>query len=88
MAVPAYKLSDEQIIDKVQKLVHKLQNIRDITNYEASLIFNCVNRYTKALAHIDVTNKWAQEAFKENNRLIELIRERWEAGYKGKDGDE
>jgi len=86
MAIPVYKLSNEELYDKSYKIISKLQTNLIITSREADILRMCILKCKLATNEIETTTRWAQEAFDENKRLIEIINERWQAGWKG-DGE-
>ena len=83
MTTPVYKLTDEEISDKASRIISKLYARDKITGREADILRTCLNKYIIGLDRIETTEKWAQEAFDEQKRLTELLKERWEAGWKG-----
>ena len=87
MTAPVYKLTDEEISDKANRIISKLHASDTITGREADILRVCLGRYTWAQSRVDTTERWAQEAFKENRRLVDLITERWRAGWKGNETD-
>lgn len=87
MTTPVYKLTNEEISDKANRIISKLHASDTITDREASILRTCLGRYEWAQSRVETTERWAQEAFTENKRLTDLIAERWRAGYKGKEQD-
>jgi hypothetical protein len=85
MPRPVYELSDEQITQKANALIYRLRLGGKITSYEDSLLRTCLGRYEHGKSRIESTERWAKEAFDENKRLIALLKERWEAGWRGSD---
>jgi len=83
VATSVYKLTDEEISDKAGRIIDKLRLSGNITGREADILNTCIGRYISLSARIETTVKWAQEAFDEQKRLTELLKERWEAGWKG-----
>jgi hypothetical protein len=73
-------------------LIVKAQNVLDkitATPYQKKVLEAVIHRLLFHHGDVERTNQWAHEAFDENERLIKLIRERWEAGWKGdNDGGE
>jgi hypothetical protein len=91
MPKPVHKLSVPEVTEKVGRLINKLRQSRVplITSYEESLLRTLLGQYVNTLARIETTEQWAREAYKSNERLMELIKERWQAGWTGnKDKEE
>jgi|GEM_PF-4522291 len=83
MTTSAYKLTDEEISDKANRIISKLHASDVITGREADILRSCIGRHESAKREVETTKRWAQEAFDENKRLVELIKERWGAGWQG-----
>lgn len=83
MPTPVYKLTNDQIKEKVQRLSYKLLHNKTITKYEYEILLNMLGRFDWAWGERDSTNSWATRAFDEVERLTKLIQERWEAGWTG-----
>jgi hypothetical protein len=79
MAVSPHRLESEELLCKAQTVV---QNI-EATKYQKEVLTAVLNRFMWHLSDIESTNRWAQQAFDENKRLMQLIRDRWEAGWQG-----
>ena len=87
MPISLYELSNEEIYDKAYKIINNLQTYYvKLTSREADILRMCILKCKLATNEIETTTRWAQEAFDENKRLIEIINERWQAGWKG-DGE-
>ena len=76
-----YELSNEELYDKASRIITRLQRV--LTDREINILRMCILRCKLATNEIETTTKWAQEAFDENKRLVEIINERWQAGWKG-----
>lgn len=85
MTTSVYKLTNDQIKEKVHAISHRLFKHELITRYEYNVLQSMVGRLDWALGQMDSTNQWALKAFDEVERLTKLIRERWEAGFRGID---
>jgi hypothetical protein len=83
VTIPVYKLTDEEISDKANRIISKLHASDTITGREADILRTCLGRYQWAQSRVETTERWAQEAFAESRRLTDLLSERWRAGWKG-----
>jgi hypothetical protein len=83
MAKPIRKLTDEEMFDKAERILRKLIKFKALTNYEADIMRMCHNKAIWNKREAVQTRAWAQEAFKEQARLMELLAERWRAGWRG-----
>jgi hypothetical protein len=86
MAKPVRKLTDEEMFDKAERILRKLIKLKALTNYEADIMRICYNKAIWHKREAENTTLWAQEAFKEQERLMELLAERWRAGWRGENG--
>lgn len=73
MAIPPYKLSNEELLSKARRTIEGINT----TDYQKEVLSSIVNRFMYLIGDIESTNRWAKESFNENKRLIKLISERW-----------
>ena len=73
MATQPYKLKDTELLSKARGVIEKIE----ATSYQKDVLSVIVNRFMFLISDVETTNRWAKEAFEENKRLIELIRDRW-----------
>ncbi len=73
MAIQPWKLENEELLSKARNTIDNIE----ITKYQKDVLTNIVNRFMYYIGDNESTKRWAQEAFDENRRLIELIAERW-----------
>jgi len=78
MANP-YKLETPELIVKAQNVLDKIT----ATPYQKKVLEAVIHRLLWHHGDVENTNQWAHEAFEENKRLIQLLRDRWEAGWQG-----
>ena len=83
--MPRVVLTDEQLIGKANRLIDKLHRQCILNNAEANLLRICITKWGYAKREKETTEIWAMESFAKNDRLISLIKERWEAGWKGRE---
>ena len=74
MAIQPYKLEDKELLSKARTIIEKVE----ATRYEKDVLSAIVNRFMWYIGTVESTNNWVQQAFDENKRLIELIKERWQ----------
>jgi hypothetical protein len=73
MATQPYKLDDKELLSKARAVIEKIE----ATRYEKDVLSVIVNKFMWYIGTVESTNNWVQQAFDENKKLIELIKERW-----------
>jgi hypothetical protein len=73
-----YKLSDEVLIERAESIIHEIS----ATKYQKDVLTTIVRRFYWNRTVAKDTTEWAQKAFDENRRLIEIVNERWKEANK------
>jgi len=70
-------MTNEEISVKADYIICKLYGAAKISYREREVLLSCLGRLEVEKQKAKTTERWAQEAFDENKRLVALISERW-----------
>lgn len=81
--MPTYQMTDEEIVNKAFRLIAKANKAGRLSARETDILQSLAGRLNRSIQNAENAQNWALEQIKERDRLIDLIRERWHAGWRG-----